>query len=191
MKKNCDMKAEQIENAILDLTPMPSYLMPRIRYFPWETDVLAVHKTGRMTGYEIKVSRGDYRADQKKFRHTVLLNRGNIAEVPPPRPEWKAGIEYRKELTAWNTEWSNIWKWNKYQEDYEPWYGHARIPNQFYYVVPEGLVQRPELPKYAGLIYVNEKGGIHIVKRAPGLSKSRKVNWQVLAAKASRRYWTR
>jgi hypothetical protein len=50
---------------------------------------------------------------------------------------------------------------------------HALRPNKFFYVVPEGLVNVNEVPKYAGLMYVPENiyGGIATVKEAPFLHK--------------------
>ena len=42
-----------------------------------------------------------------------------------------------------------------------------RTPNQFYYVVPDGLVGVNELPDYAGLFYVTERGMLVLEKAAP------------------------
>ena len=47
---------------------------------------------------------------------------------------------------------------------------HPNRPNRFFYVVPEGLILTREIPQYAGLIYVNDKG-VRIVKKAPVLHK--------------------
>lgn len=46
-------------------------------------------------------------------------------------------------------------------------------PHQFYYVVPENLVKLEEVPKYAGLIYINENviDKARVIKRAPYLHK--------------------
>lgn len=42
-----------------------------------------------------------------------------------------------------------------------------RTPNQFYYVVPIGLVEMEEIPSWAGLMYVNDKGIPYSKKKAP------------------------
>jgi hypothetical protein len=39
--------------------------------------------------------------------------------------------------------------------------------NKFYFVVPEGLVTKEEVPDYCGLIYQRPLGGFRVVKRAP------------------------
>lgn len=46
------------------------------------------------------------------------------------------------------------------------------LPNKFYYAVPKGLIEEKDIPKYAGLIYVD---GSHatIVKRAPFIHKTK------------------
>lgn len=43
-------------------------------------------------------------------------------------------------------------------------------PHQFYYVVPEGLINLSELPPYAGLLYI-KSGQCKSIKRAPYLHK--------------------
>lgn len=52
-------------------------------------------------------------------------------------------------------------------------------PTQFYYVVPELMIKKTEIPKYAGLYYIHEcgNGGVILmkVKEAPRLSR-KKVN---------------
>jgi hypothetical protein len=52
------------------------------------------------------------------------------------------------------------------------------LPNQFYYVVPDGLIKLQELPKYAGLIVIREHKeaqhtchSVHMLKRAPYMHK--------------------
>lgn len=39
--------------------------------------------------------------------------------------------------------------------------------NEFYYVVPKGLLKKESVPNDCGLIFVNEKGQTRIIKRAP------------------------
>jgi hypothetical protein len=45
-------------------------------------------------------------------------------------------------------------------------------PNQFYYACPAGLIKPEELPKYAGLIQINENGYATLIKKAPYLHKN-------------------
>lgn len=48
----------------------------------------------------------------------------------------------------------------------------TKIPHQFYYAVPAGLLQLSEIPAYAGLIYVTD-GGCEIIKKAPYMHKNK------------------
>lgn len=49
------------------------------------------------------------------------------------------------------------------------------IPNRFYYVVPEGLITKDEVPEYAGLITVGNY--MSIIKRAPFIHR-RKLDFR-------------
>jgi hypothetical protein len=51
-----------------------------------------------------------------------------------------------------------------------------KVPNYFYFVVPENLVKVDEIPEYAGLMYVNESGVYNIVKKAPIIHKTKASN---------------
>lgn len=42
-----------------------------------------------------------------------------------------------------------------------------KTPNQFYYVVPIGLVESEEVPEWAGLIYITDKEIMFVKKAAP------------------------
>ena len=50
------------------------------------------------------------------------------------------------------------------------------VPNYFYFVVPENLVSVEEVPEYAGLMYINERGGYDIIKKAPIIHKTKASN---------------
>ena len=49
-------------------------------------------------------------------------------------------------------------------------------PNYFYYVVTENLIKEEEIPEYAGLMYVTEKGDFNIIKKAPLIHKTKASN---------------
>ena len=50
------------------------------------------------------------------------------------------------------------------------------LPNYFYFVVPENLINVDEIPEYAGLIYVSEKQEYITIKKAPLLHKTKASN---------------
>ncbi|MEE9408203.1 MAG: hypothetical protein V3V28_09025 [Polaribacter sp.] len=47
-----------------------------------------------------------------------------------------------------------------------------KVPNKFYYAVPEGLISKEEVPIYAGLLYINENS-IKEIKKAPFIHKEK------------------
>lgn len=60
--------------------------------------------------------------------------------------------------------------------------GPYKVPNKFYYCVPEGLIKLEEIPPYAGLIYTN--GFTHNeVKPAPFIHKTKHDLTKVLLEK--------
>lgn len=48
------------------------FMTPNTTMFGWESDMISVTKAGLIVEYEIKISRGDFRADFKKIRHRIL-----------------------------------------------------------------------------------------------------------------------
>jgi hypothetical protein len=74
---------------------------------------------------------------------------------------------------------------NKIQKHERLQNSEGLIPNQFYYVVPEGLIEDVEVPEYAGLIVMVRQGWFKKVKEAPVLH-SRPIEpdfWQKIAMK--------
>lgn len=68
----------------------------------------------------------------------------------------KSGYAYEFEIKISRGDFKNDFKHKKKKhlllENKE---NNAKMPNYFYYVVPEGLVTEDEVPEYAGLIYVH------------------------------------
>jgi hypothetical protein len=125
----------------------------------WEADVLSVvSKTEYVYEYEIKLSKSDFKADfRKKEKHEALLNNGYIEhKIYKYIRGDKPGKIYKEVIQV-----DKIKLW---------------IPNRFYYVCPEGILEKSDMPKYAGLIYmfgntfVNSRS-FEIIKRAPLLHK--------------------
>ena len=132
-------------------------LFPNIYIYPWESDLLVVSRAGYVTEIEIKISKKDFRADFKKAEKHQGLERG---EREPSENElrminhsiggeyWKRGLNER----------------GKYA---------VPRPNYFYYACPEGVIKPEELPKYAGLIIVNESFAVRFERTAPKLHKEK------------------
>jgi len=49
-----------------------------------------------------------------------------------------------------------------------------KTPNRFFYACPKGMLNvSHEIPNYAGLLWVNERGVVELVKQAPVLHKNK------------------
>jgi hypothetical protein len=115
------------------------------RWHHWECDMLYVTKAGYATEYEIKVTKADFKADAKKTHKHAMFARLRAGE------QIIAQVGYRTAL-----------------KEMDP---GLLAPSRFCYVVPEDMVDASQVPEYAGLAYVTERGFMRIVKRAPQIHK--------------------
>ena len=129
------------------------YVLENLYVFNWESDKLIETRSGLIYEFEIKISKSDFKNDfKKKNKHVVL--EGKEDHIPT-----FDGLE------------------PKYKERYEKNYlvRNFKKPNYFYYAVPEGMIDKEDVPDYAGLIYVMPDDGefkfnyLKLVKMAPKL----------------------
>lgn len=129
------------------------YVLENLYVFRWESDKLIETKSGLIYEFEIKISRSDFKNDfKKKDKHIIL--EGKETHIPT--------FEKLESI---------------YKERYEKNYlvSHFKKPNYFYYAVPEGMIDKEDVPDYAGLIYVMPDDGefkfnyLKLVKMAPKL----------------------
>ena len=114
------------------------YVMENLYVFDWESDFLLKTKSGYWYEAEIKISLSDFKADfKKKKKHQILENGFKIWKSWKYNPLTKEKIEYNKEIKT-------------------------KRPNYFTYAVPWYLEEqvKPLLPKYAGLLVLDENGYI-------------------------------
>ena len=130
----------------------------------WECDLFCLNRNMRWKEIEIKLSVADFKADQKKDRYH-------------PDDDWAYGPQPPKQkkhelLSA----------------------GHEHCPNLFYYCMPNEIVEKVEIPEYAGLMtfdYSDDSMSyIKIIKRAPKLhdNKMDKTIFGQLSLSATNRY---
>ena len=133
------------------------YVLENLYVFSWESDKLIETRSGLIYEFEIKVSKADFKNDFKKKNKHVILE-GKETHIPT-----FDGLE------------------PKYKERYEKNYlvSHFKKPNYFYYAVPEGMIDKEDVPEYAGLIYVIPDDGefkfnyLKLVKMAPKLHNTK------------------
>ena len=170
---------QKIQRVLSGFISQPKYSVDGLFVFGWESDKLIWTKAGYIYEFEIKISRSDYLND---FRHKVekhlLLNSALTDESTVAREADLFGNllkEKRKRYPQITME--------QAKDRMKP--VGERMPNYFYYAVPEGLLEADEVPPYAGLVYIttykgsfeNEPKKWHhsykVIKTAPKLHKTK------------------
>lgn len=146
-----DLNSRWATVALLRQRYRRNFCLPR--YTPrrwWECDVFELTAAGYFREYEIKLTLADFRADAHK-RQCGRDARGRRSVLQPP--------EEKHRLLARRV---------------------AHGPTRFWFVTPEGLVPRAELPEWAGLLELRDRGagwqphhrwGVLEVVRAPTLHR--------------------
>ena len=131
--------------------------------FGWESDKLIWTKAGYIYEFEVKINCADYMND---FRHKVekhlLLN----SALPDEKAEKRQADLFGHLFTQKRKQSPQI-TMEEVKQRMKP--VGERMPNYFYYAVPEGMLVADEVPTYAGLLYIHEESGISIVREAPRL----------------------
>lgn len=170
---------QKIQRVLGGFIASPKYSVDGLFVFGWESDKLIWTKAGYIYEFEIKISRSDYLND---FRHKVekhlLLN----SAMPDESTVTREADLFDNLLKEKRKRYPQITR-GEAKLMMKP--VGERMPNFFYYAVPEGLLDADEVPPYAGLIYITTcKGGfedqpdkwlhcIKIVRKAPQLHKTK------------------
>lgn len=136
------MTAGDITHAIIRDRWRRNFCLPR--FTPagwWECDVWELTDAGYWREYEIKTSRADFRKDAEKSRKKFVM-----VDVPPEQR--KNQFDTRR-LTQQKDR-------NKHELLAA---GDTAGPCQFWFVCPAGLIPVAEIPAWAGLIEITDKGG--------------------------------
>ena len=147
------------------------YNIDGLYVFDWESDKLLETKSGYIYEFEIKISRADFKNDfkHKKDKHIILEYNGEDLFDKKYLPKYYECLEENKKRGDW------AYNCFRAHADNNPCYlisGHKR-PNYFYYAVPTDMIKVEEVPSYDGLVYIDEKGNITTVKKAPCIHKEK------------------
>lgn len=135
-------------------------MVPNAVWYETEMDMACVRNSGFLDEFEIKMSRSDFKADFKKTHRH--------RKEDSDEPNWK--------VVAGN-------KHDMLQDG-------IGLPNNFYFVLKEGIATSEEVPDKYGLIWITEKG-INVEREATRLHK-RKLHLETqlyFAKKLNNRWW--
>jgi hypothetical protein len=169
---------QKIQRVLNKFMASPKYKVDGLFVFRWESDKLLWTKSGYIYEFEIKISRADYKNDFKHKAEKHLL----LSSKMPKEAESVQLDLFDNLLKQKQKRYPGITKeqLNTYPEN-------TKLPNFFYYAVPEGMLEPDEVPPYAGLIYITTSKGpkyhrddpdkyyhdIKIVRKAPQLHKTK------------------
>jgi hypothetical protein len=181
------MTSSEIQH-ILRINYNHDYVLENQYVFYWESDYFGITKTGYVWEIEVKISVSDFKADfQKNFKHRCLIfNKQNLVshEYPEVVNRKEVGVKF---LANGRPVRSFI---DEPQGYCRLTYGKSVIPNRFYYAAPEEIAYKvlKMIPKYAGLLSINERNQVVELKKAPLLHK-KKLLEELKGKLLSKFYW--
>ena len=148
---------QKIQKALNKFFASEKYNIDGLFVFSWESDKLLRTQAGYYYEFEVKISRADFKNDfkHKIDKHIILSSTMPDEQAQPIQATLFDNLYQQKrkrypEITKEQVmeRWGNV----------ESICRDKRMPNYFYYAVPEGMLEPDEIPPYAGLVYVSEDG---------------------------------
>jgi hypothetical protein len=168
----------KIQRVLNKFMASPKYKVDGLFVFRWESDKLLWTKAGYIYEFEIKISRADYQNDfkHKADKHLLLSSKMPKESGPVQEDLFDHLLKHEQKRYPGIT-----------KEQLHTYPENTKLPNFFYYAVPEGMLDPDEVPPYAGLIYITTSKGpkyhcddpdkwhhdIKIVRKAPQLHKTK------------------
>lgn len=147
--------------------------------FRWESDFFCISKSGYIYELEVKTSRSDFNADfRKRNKHEILSSTGNYL-VKKGHEQYNGywfenGIK-RYFVFAENKD-KKCGEKTPVRTDIKIINPNKSRPHKFVYVTPKGLISADEVPEYAGLMQLNDRGKLEYIKQPPFLHKD-EIQW--------------
>ncbi len=127
-------------------------IIPNIKLFGWEDDLIVVSKTGLITSIEIKNSRQDFLNEFKYKRKSYSTNRNKYKT--PNRNEYKNDFHSRNKYRSTGLK---EYKYSVLESSFKPEpKSLAYTPNYFYIAVTGKFLKLREIPNYVGLIHIKK-----------------------------------
>lgn len=176
------MNEKLIQKALFKKFISHRYKFLNVYFFENESDYLTFLPNGYCYEVEIKISRSDFKADFKKIKHEIhnqnekgkkyFVERGRASNQMNPSwefcknfPELVIAEEYRSyRQRAGYQDFDIRLSFNPYSSINFRSVSNERLPNKFFYAVPDGLITKEEVPEYAGLLYINEDLSVTKIK---------------------------
>ena len=184
------MNSKFIQDHLYRKFAQEKYQLDTSFIYEWEADFYYRNSSLYSNEIEIKISYQDFRADFKKIskhnhlkaqyenKETFVDFKYHTYQLKSEATQCRRGKEIpEKTWTSRETNKSQVPKWKKRDIQYELISTEIQIkpvgnvPNKFWYICPDGVIPIEEVPEYAGLYYISNRGRITIQKRAPFITK--------------------
>lgn len=170
--KTEELTEQSIQKRLNHFFASHKYKADGLYVFSWESDKLIWTKAGYIYEFEIKISRSDFKNDFKHKHEKHIILASTIAPEKAREVQLSLFEEKKKQFSHWSDE--DI----RRDCDMERIVKGKKMPNYFYYAVPEGMIEPDEVPPYAGLIYIKREyryvaQSYIIVREAPRLHSTK------------------
>jgi len=158
--------------------PSAEYVIENAFIYSWECDIFLQMKSGYHYEIEKKISRSDFKADFKKSaKHFQLENhKKELITIPGGKNYQQLNNEQINkfeidisDLIIRKIDYNNTFLVNLANNVN---FRKNKLPNRFFYLTPKGLLNKKEIPDYAGLLEYDE-GEIIQIKSAKWLHKNK------------------
>lgn len=162
------------------------YKFANVFYFENESDFLTFTQSGMCYEFEVKISRSDFFIDSKKIRSRKYDSKNTNKKYYikthgscfKSNPSWELCESYPELIECKEYQYSSFRsvldiKINSSTSISIIPNSSLRMPNKFFYVVPENLIYIDEIPDFAGLIYIDDFGNIKKIKEPKFLHKDK------------------
>ena len=146
---------QKIQKALNHFFASEKYNIDGLFVFSWESDKLLRTQAGYYYEFEGKISRSDFKNDFKhKIDKHIILSSTMPDDKSQPIQATLFDNLYKQKRKRYPeiTKEQVIERWGNVESICRD----KRMPNYFYYAVPEGMLEPDEIPPYAGLVYVSE-----------------------------------
>lgn len=164
--------------------------------FSEESDFLVIGNNDYSHEIEVKISRGDFKNDFKKHKHSkfaALREKREVITVKGVEQNATCSIDHLLKRHEREKRYGTRGVYNSKERERvwqcPVWFqkiSKRSIPNKFSFACPEGMIKLEEIPDYYGLYYINKKGKATQVRAPKFIHKDKFDRWKDLASKY---YW--
>lgn len=147
------------------------YRIANVYLFFWESDFYIEKDNGYCYEFEIKISRADFKKDAEKIEKHLAMETGKRK---------RSYTDFERDEETGRCKLDEL---NRAIQKTTTVEIYCHRPNKFYYIAPEGVITKEQVPAHAGLMLITPHNQIYTAKEAPFLHKVCVDHGRALATK--------